>query len=85
MKQFDHVVQSPEGIHARPAMQLAGFAKSLSGKVTVSCGGRTVSAKNLIQLLTLHAGRGAEVTFTVEGPEEIKETERLREFCRKNV
>ena len=85
MQQFDHIVQSPEGIHAKPAMMLAALAKSIRSRVTVSYDGKKADARNIMALFTLKANQGAKVTFTVNGHHEIEDLELLKDFCKKNI
>jgi phosphocarrier protein HPr len=62
------VVQSPGGLHARPA---ALFAKAASGsglQVTMSKGdGPAVPASSILSVLTLDVGHGDEVTLRADG------------------
>lgn len=85
MKQFDFVVQTPVGIHARPAMMLVSLARKFSSNIEVSYNGNVADAKNIIKLLMLHANQGAEVTFTIEGEDEEEANNELKKFCEKNL
>lgn len=85
MKKFEFVVQSPEGIHARPAMLLAQRAATLTSRVCINYNGMSVNAKNMALLLTLHVYQGAKVTFYLDGEEEEKDTKELKEFCKQNL
>jgi phosphocarrier protein HPr len=62
------VVQSPVGLHARPA---ALFTKAASGsglQVTISKGaGPAVPASSILSVLTLNVGHGDEVTLRADG------------------
>jgi phosphocarrier protein HPr len=58
------------GLHARAA---AGFVKTASGfdcDVTVSCNGRKVSGKSIMNMMMLAAARGATLDITAAGPDE---------------
>ena len=81
MKQFDFVVQTSVGIHARPAMMLVSAARKFQCDIKVSYNGYTVDAKDIIKLLMLHANQGAEVTFLIEGSDEEEAYEKIKEFC----
>ena len=85
MTQFNYIIKSPEGIHARPAMLLMQEAKRMSSKISVLYNGKKANAKNVMSLMTLRAFQDAEVTFELEGPDEKDEAEKLREFCEKTV
>ena len=85
MKQFDFVVQTPVGIHARPAMMLVSLARSFLSNIQIYYDGNTADAKNIVKLLMLHANQGAKVTFLVEGEDEEEACAELQEFCAKNL
>ena len=57
----------PNGLHARPAGQWAQLAKRFSARVHVRCGDTVADAKSLAALLSLGAGRGAELRLSAQG------------------
>ena len=67
MKQFDFVVQTSVGIHARPAMQLVNMTKKFQSDIKLSYNGNSANAKNIVSVLMLHANQGAEVVFLING------------------
>lgn len=85
MKKFTHIVQSPEGLHARSAMLLAQQTKNMSSQIFVSCNGKTAKVKNMMAVLALRAFHGTELFFCVEGPKEEEDAKKLEEFCKKMV
>lgn len=85
MKQFDFEVQSPVGIHARPAVLLVEKARTYQSKVIIEKGTQKANAKNMISLLTLRAQQHEVVTFVIEGADEEKAEEELKEFCSHNL
>ena len=85
MKQFDFEVQSPVGIHARPAVLLVEKAKTYNSRVIVQKGVLKANAKNIISLLTLRAHQKESVTFVIDGEDEEKAAEELKEFCIHNL
>ncbi|MDO4168345.1 MAG: HPr family phosphocarrier protein [Lachnospiraceae bacterium] len=85
MRQFEYVVQSPVGIHARPAMILAQTAMQLTSRITVEYNGKRANAKNMASLLTLRVYQGAKVTFYLEGENEKKDAYLLKMCCEQNL
>ncbi len=85
MKQFDFVVQTSVGIHARPAMMLVNIARKFQSDIKVSYNGNTGDAKNIISLLMLHANQGAEVVFLINGPDEEQAYQQIQKFCKVNL
>ena len=85
MKQFDFVVQTSVGIHARPAMQLVNMTKKFQSDIKLSYNGNSANAKNIVSVLMLHANQGAEVVFLINGPDEEEAYKQLRKFCKTNL
>ena len=83
MKQFDFKMQSPVGIHARPAVLLVEKARTYQSKIILEKG--TQRANAMISLLTLRARQHEIVTFMIEGPDEDRAAEELKEFCIHNL
>ena len=77
MKQFDFKMQSPVGIHARPAVLLVEKARTYQSKIILEKGTQRANAKNMISLLTLRARQHEIVTFMIEGPDEDRAAEEL--------
>ncbi len=80
--QFQHVIQSDMGLHARPAGLLAKKAKSLCCTVTVTFGGSSCDARKLIQLMSLEAQQGDTIDITVEGEGEAAAAEEMKVFLK---
>lgn len=85
MEQFDFIVQTSVGIHARPAMLLAKEAARFRSRIQIQKGDLKANAKNMASLLTLRAYQGDEVTFLIEGEDEQEAAEALRIFCSNNL
>ncbi|HJC50447.1 MAG TPA: HPr family phosphocarrier protein [Candidatus Anaerostipes avistercoris] len=85
MEQFDFIVQTPVGIHARPAMLLAKEAARFRSRIQIQKGDLKANAKNMASLLTLRAYQGDEVTFLIEGEDEQEAAEALQIFCSNNL
>ena len=85
MREFTYTLTNPNGLHGRPAMELAEFARSLDSAVTVRKGGRSAPADHLMALMLLGASQGDEVTVAVEGGGEEKDLAALEDFFRANL
>lgn len=86
MKQFEYTVNDPLGIHARPAGMLAKLAKTFPGTVvTVTKGGATVKASQLMKLMGLGVKGGDTVTVAAEGGDESAAIESLQSFFAENL
>ena len=58
MVEFQHTIRDPQGLHARPAGQLAQAAAKLESTVTLAAKSTEVSAKRVIALMKLCLKQG---------------------------
>jgi phosphotransferase system HPr (HPr) family protein len=58
-----------DGFHMRPCGAFAQEASRFQSKVIVSRPGREVSGSSILDLMTLGAPQGTELTVQVEGPD----------------
>ncbi|HLH53682.1 MAG TPA: HPr family phosphocarrier protein [Verrucomicrobiae bacterium] len=66
------VVNLEQGLHARPCALLVKTLQAYSSDVLVECNGETASGKSILGLLTLGAGPGSVMTFTIEGEDALE-------------
>ena len=85
MKTFTYTLTHPNGLHGRPAMELADFARTLDSAVTVRKGERSAPADHLMALMLLGVAQGDTVIVTVEGGEEANNLEALEGFFQSNL
>ena len=86
MKEFTCIIQDELGIHARPAGLLSKLAKSFPGTViTITRGGKTVRASQLLKLMNLGVRQGDTVTVRAEGATEEEAAAALRAFFSENL
>ena len=70
MQEAKVLVTNETGLHARPATQFVKTAKQFSSDITVSCKGKTVSAKSIVHILTMGISKGTEIELTANGEDE---------------
>lgn len=80
---FEHIINDPVGIHARPAGEISRLVKDLHCKVTVKCGEKTASAASVIELLRLGAAHGSKLEVSAVGQDAGKALARLKSFMTK--
>lgn len=86
MKQFEFTVRDPLGIHARPAGMLVKEAKAFSDTVvTITKGGTTVKATQLMKLMSLGVKQGDVVTVAAEGTNEDAAIKAISDFLNNNL
>ncbi|MGY8771014.1 MAG: HPr family phosphocarrier protein [Pirellulales bacterium] len=74
------VIQNRQGLHLRPADLLARLAYQFKSTIEVENDGLTVNAKSVIDLATLGAGLGTELTLSATGADAEKATEAIAEL-----
>lgn len=85
MKSFNYTIQDDLGIHARPAGLLVKEAKKYQSKITLTKETKTVAATQLMMLMSMGVKKGAEVTVTAEGPDEVEAIAAMEKFFRDNL
>lgn len=66
------IVHRADGLHARPAGEIAKTMKTFQSSVDIFYGGKKINAKSIVSLMTLVAKQGAVLQVTAEG-EDAKE------------
>jgi phosphocarrier protein len=61
------VIPNKAGLHARPISQFVEVASRFQAPLTVTCNGRKVDGKSILQLMTLAAAQGHELAIESEG------------------
>ena len=86
MKQFEYTIHDPLGIHARPAGMLVKEAKAFADTtVTITKGGTTVKATQLMKLMSLSVKQGDVVTVAAEGANEDAAIIAISNFFQNNL
>ncbi len=60
-------IPNKAGLHARPISQFVEIASRYQAPLAVSCNGREVDGKSILQLMTLAAACGTELELESEG------------------
>jgi phosphocarrier protein HPr len=71
------VISNPQGLHARPAELLVRLAMQFESDVEVIRDGQRVDAKSILNVLTLGAGQGTEITLQAQGADAQEAVEAL--------
>lgn len=69
MKTIELTIENEVGLHARPATLFVKTAQKYEAEIMVSFGGKQVSAKSLLGLLTLAVTKGSVISVSAEGPD----------------
>lgn len=62
-------IQNEQGLHARPAEMFVRLAKQFESRIHLVRDDRRVEATSIIDLLTLGAAKGTQLTLEADGPD----------------
>ena len=85
MKEFTYTITRPNGLHGRPAADLVTAAQTLDSTVTIRRGDRSVSAVELMNLMSMGVRQGEQVTVTIEGGDEEASRRAMEQFFQENL
>lgn len=85
MRTFEYVIKDELGIHARPAGLLAKTAKTLDSTVIVAKGEKSAAATKLMALMSMGIKCGDTVSVTIDGGDEEKSEQVMKEFFESNL
>jgi len=85
MKNFEHTINDPLGIHARPAGQIVTEAKKFSSTITIKADAKQANASKLIALMSLGVKTGQTVIVEAEGDDEDAAIESMKQFFEANL
>jgi phosphocarrier protein len=70
-------ISNKAGIHVRPAVQIAELSNKFQSNILLIKDGIKVNAKSIMDLLTLAAGKEAELIIKADGEDEAKAIDAL--------
>ena len=73
-------VTNPKGIHARPSAMIVRTAEEQDSAIRFTFNGETIDATNIMDVLSLGVAYGETVVVEVEGGEEARAMERMKEI-----
>ena len=76
----DYVIQSSDGIHARPATALIRLTRKFKSTVSVKKGHALVKLNSMLNILALGAKGGESITIVVEGEDETDAADAINHF-----
>lgn len=77
-------IEHEAGLHARPATLFVKTASEYDADIRASYEGRSVNAKSSLQVLTLGAEQGAEITVRAEGEDAEEALDALTRLVESN-
>lgn len=76
------MIPNRRGLHARASAKFARMAGEFAADTTVTRGDMTVPGNSILDLLTLGASQGKEITITCKGPDASAAFEMLCELVK---
>lgn len=83
MISWSYTIQDEEGLHAKPAVQIASAMLSYPCQIYLDCRKGKADVKNILAVLALGIGMGEEVLFSLDGEKEEDALKRLQELTKK--
>lgn len=74
------VIRNKQGLHARPADRFVRLAAKFDAKIEIVRDDRRVAATSIMDLLTLGAAQGTQLTLEAEGQEAQQAVEALADL-----
>ena len=77
-------IDNSVGLHARPAALFVQTASKFHSEITVQHGENRANAKSILEVLTLGAGKGAEISVSAEGEDAAQALKALEDLVHSN-
>jgi phosphotransferase system HPr (HPr) family protein len=78
------VIPNKQGMHARPAEMFVRRAQQFQSKIEIVRDGYRIEAKSIMNLLTLGAAQGTQLTLEAEGSDAQEAVDALAEVVEKD-
>ncbi len=78
------IVQNRAGIHARPSSLIVETANKFQSSIVMEKGGISINARSIMGVMTMGAGYQAELTVSVDGPDEAEAMAALEQLFATN-
>ncbi|USS94180.1 HPr family phosphocarrier protein [Buchnera aphidicola] len=78
-------INSPNGLHTRPAAQLVKEAKKYTSTITITSNGKKANAKSLFKLQTLGLTQGSMIILSADGSDEQEAIKKLSTLIKQLV
>lgn len=85
MVNYEYIVSDKQGLHAINAMRLSKVASEYESRIILKGKNGMADCKNVLSLIGLGARHGECLELIVEGPDENKALDFLKEFFRTNL
>ncbi|AKC60069.1 HPr family phosphocarrier protein [Blochmannia endosymbiont of Polyrhachis (Hedomyrma) turneri] len=80
MYQKKIIINTPHGLHSRPAAKFVKEAKNFTSEITIISNNKQVSAKSLLKLQTLGLTQGSTILIQANGEDEKEAIQHLTQL-----
>lgn len=84
MEKLSVVLRNEVGLHARPASTFVKEASKFKSEINIVKDGQTFIAKSILQILTMGAVKGDELTIEIDGSDEKEAIVAIKELFDNN-
>ena len=84
MIQIDHIISCIDGLHARPAAELANIASEYAIEVYINKDGKIANIKNITEVVGLCAKYGQKISILINGDNEKKSLKTIKKYIEEN-
>ncbi len=85
MKTIQYQIKSTDGIHARPAANVAQVCTALNSQILISNGEKTANGSNVLEILALNLKKGSVIEITANGGDEEEALKKVEAVLLENV
>lgn len=85
MKTLRVTLENDTGLHARPASLLVECVKQFESKIELKKEDNIYNPSSMMSILSMGAGKGTELIFTIDGSDEDLAFEALKELIEKEI
>lgn len=80
MIETEATVQSPAGMHARPAKELVNIAKKYTSSVSLNYNGITADARSMLQIMKMAVPQNGNIKISIQGEDEQAASQEVTQF-----
>lgn len=77
---LDYVIHDEQGLHVRPISKIVFALMEYNCRVRAACADVSADGKDIMELMSLNAGKGDKLHFLFDGPQEETAAEALRKL-----
>lgn len=74
------VIPNQQGLHARPIAQICKLANAHEAQLLISLNGLEVDGRSVLEMMTLCAPRGSDLTVRADGKDALELVEKVVEL-----